>query len=153
MNAEIERLFESALEVPPARRAEFLSAHCADAALRREVELLLEHDCGAEALLEQAVGGAAASVVESLALERGQRVGSYRILSILGRGGMGVVYLAERADGNFEQRVAIKVVRPGWRKPWRLGCSRSAASWPLSNTPTSRACWMPAPLLTGGRTW
>ncbi len=43
----------------------------------------------------------------------GQRIGPYRTLSLLGRGGMGEVYLAERADGQFEQRVALKLLRRG----------------------------------------
>jgi eukaryotic-like serine/threonine-protein kinase len=117
MNAVVERLFEAALEISPARRAEFLSEQCADAKLRREVELLLEHDRGAETFLAQAVAGEAAAVVESLSLSRGQRLGRYRILSIIGRGGMGLVYLAERADGKFDQRVAIKVVQAGLSGP------------------------------------
>jgi TolB-like protein/tRNA A-37 threonylcarbamoyl transferase component Bud32/tetratricopeptide (TPR) repeat protein len=45
-------------------------------------------------------------------LVSGERVGAYRLLSSIGIGGMGAVYLAERADGQFEQRVAIKVVKP-----------------------------------------
>ena len=43
----------------------------------------------------------------------GTSVGPYRIVREIGRGGMGMVYLAERADGEFQQRVALKVVRPG----------------------------------------
>ncbi len=113
MNAEIERLFEAALEIPPEQRAQFLSQHCADAEVRREVELLLEHDRGAEAFVAQAVAGGAASVIQSLSFSRGQRLSPYRILSVVGRGGMGLVYLAERADGKFDQRVAIKVVQAG----------------------------------------
>jgi tetratricopeptide (TPR) repeat protein len=113
MNAEIERLFEAALDIPPVRWAEFLSQHCADAEVRREVELLLRHDSGAESFLAQAVAGEAVSVVELLSLPHGRRIGPYRILSVAGRGGMGVVYLAERADGKFDQRVAIKVAQAG----------------------------------------
>ncbi|HXM41311.1 MAG TPA: serine/threonine-protein kinase [Bryobacteraceae bacterium] len=117
MNAEIERLFEAALEIPPEQRAWFLSRQCADDEVRREVELLLEHDRGAETFLAHAVAGEAASVVQSLSFSAGQRLGPYRILSVIGRGGMGLVYLAERADGKFEQRVAIKVVQAGLGGP------------------------------------
>lgn len=113
MNAEIERLFEAALDIPAADRSQFLSQHCADAEMLREVELLLLHDQGAEAYLAQAVAGEAASVVRGLAFAHGQRLGPYSILSVIGRGGMGTVYLAERADGKFDQRVAIKVVPAG----------------------------------------
>ncbi len=66
MNAEVERLFEAALEIPPEQRAQFLSQQVADAEARREVELLLEHDRGAETFLGQAVAGEAASVIQSL---------------------------------------------------------------------------------------
>lgn len=52
-----------------------------------------------------------------LALSAGQRLGPYRILCAIGRGGMGVVYRAEREDGKFEQRVAIKVVPGGLDTP------------------------------------
>ena len=44
----------------------------------------------------------------------GERVGPYALVRELGRGGMGAVWLAERADGEFEQRVAVKLIRPGW---------------------------------------
>ena len=43
----------------------------------------------------------------------GETVGDYRLIEPLGRGGMGEVYLAERADGHFEQRVAVKLVKRG----------------------------------------
>jgi eukaryotic-like serine/threonine-protein kinase len=118
MNAEVERLFEAALEIPPEQRAQFLSQQVADAEARREVELLLEHDRGAETFLGQAVAGEAASVIQSLSFSRGQRLGPYGILSVVGRGGMGLVYLAERADGKFDQRVAIKVVQAGLGAPF-----------------------------------
>lgn len=52
-----------------------------------------------------------------LTLSPGQRLGPYRILSAIGRGGMGIVYRAERDDGKFEQRVAIKVVSGGLNTP------------------------------------
>ncbi|MGA3044972.1 MAG: serine/threonine-protein kinase, partial [Bryobacteraceae bacterium] len=118
MNAEVERLFEAALEIPPEQRGQFLSQQCADDRVRREVESLLEHDRGAETFLGQAVAGEAASVIQGLAISRGQRLGPYRILSVAGRGGMGLVYLAERADGQFEQRVAIKAVQAGLGGPF-----------------------------------
>ncbi|MGA2740491.1 MAG: serine/threonine-protein kinase [Bryobacteraceae bacterium] len=118
MNAEVERLFEAALEIPRERRVEFLSQQCADEEVRREVELLLEHDPGSETFLGQAVAGEAASVIQSLSFSRGQRLGPYSILSVLGRGGMGLVYMAERADGKFDRRVAIKVVQAGLGGPF-----------------------------------
>ena len=46
-------------------------------------------------------------------LDPGERIGPWRIVRLLARGGMGAVYLAERSDGQFEQRVALKLIRPG----------------------------------------
>jgi serine/threonine-protein kinase len=70
-------------------------------------------------------GGAFASPVFQRAMERfdikecepGTRIGPYRIVRTLGSGGMGVVYVAERADGEFEQTVALKLVRPDSDSP------------------------------------
>jgi eukaryotic-like serine/threonine-protein kinase len=63
-----------------------------------------------------------ASLLERIATEprelpRGQVIGPYRLLEPLGRGGMAVVYLAERADGEFDQKVALKIISPGRESP------------------------------------
>jgi tetratricopeptide (TPR) repeat protein len=113
VNAEVERLFAAAVELPKEQREEFLARECSDPALRRELETLLLHDGNAEALLERAVSSEAAALMESVGFHAGDRVGHYRIVSLLGRGGMGTVYLAQRADGKFEQKVAIKVIHSG----------------------------------------
>ena len=85
------------------------------------MESLLAADASAGSFLESAAlahpGHAeaiAAAARASLALAAGRRVGPYRIVRELGHGGMGVVYLAERADAAFEKRTAIKVVRGGF---------------------------------------
>ena len=54
-----------------------------------------------------------AHMTEESALALGDRVGPYRVIQELGRGGMGIVYRAERADGEFAQVVALKLVRRG----------------------------------------
>ncbi len=113
MNAEMERLFEAAVRLPAAQREEFLARECEDPALRHELESLLRCDGCAEELLECAVSREAAVFLEGQALRPGDRAGQYRILSVLGRGGMGEVYLAERADGKFTRQVAIKVIYGG----------------------------------------
>jgi eukaryotic-like serine/threonine-protein kinase len=89
-------------------RDAYLTAACAqDAALRAEVEQLLLHADGAETLVQE---GWDKTLKDPLL---GARLGAYQIQSELGQGGMGAVYLAERADGAFRQRVAIKLVKRG----------------------------------------
>src|SRR5271163_2857493 len=113
MNPELENLFERAVGLAATEREQFLAEHCSDPDLRRELELLLAHDQGAETFLQQEVSEEASSALQTFVFTPGQRLGPYRVLSIIGRGGMGLVYLAERADGKFEQRVAIKVLQSG----------------------------------------
>lgn len=110
--AALDRLFEAASEIPAADRERFLRDACGDDwQLREEVLLLLEYDVEEEAGLLEALQTGAASVVADDA--RGRRVGPYRIESEIGRGGMSVVYLGVRADGEFEKRVAIKLIKRG----------------------------------------
>jgi eukaryotic-like serine/threonine-protein kinase len=111
VNQEIQRLFEAALDLPESGRATFVESQTADPAVRREVLSLLLHDGLAEPFFAGAIRSEASSLVSSLDSQEGRTVGHYRIVSMLGRGGMGAVYLAERADGYFEQRVALKVIQ------------------------------------------
>jgi serine/threonine protein kinase/tetratricopeptide (TPR) repeat protein len=98
------------LELAPAERAEFLRANCGDdAALRAEVESLLESHDRADSFLESGIGGLWHPALASDMT--GQRVGDYRIVCEAGRGGTSIVYLAERADQQFDKRVAIKMLR------------------------------------------
>ncbi|MBV8201719.1 MAG: PD40 domain-containing protein [Acidobacteria bacterium] len=115
-------LFDLAVELPPAeRRALFEHAAASDPALAAEVETLVAADERAAGFLaEPADPGCellAAAVLEHdarAAADRvGQRFGAFRLVREIGHGGMGVVYLADRADGQFEQRVAIKLVHAG----------------------------------------
>ena len=115
----VTQITADALERPEVERAAWLAEACAgDEALGREVASLLAADAGAGRFLETAaiarVGAAeavAAVARESLGLVAGRQIGPYRIVRELGHGGMGVVYLAARADLAFEKAVAIKVVR------------------------------------------
>ncbi len=113
LNPDLEKLFEQAVSLAGAEREKFLSEHCFPE-LRGELEELLAHDRGAETFLQRAVAEESASALQNLVLAPGQRIGLYRVLSVIGRGGMGLVYLAERADGKFEQRVAIKFLQSGY---------------------------------------
>ena len=108
--AEIEDVFEHALDLTPDRRGAWLSDRCAqDAELRAEVEALLAAHESPSGILERRLPPA----TTALAAEplRDRRIGPYRVVRELGRGGMGVVYLAERDDGQFRRRVAVKVLR------------------------------------------
>ncbi|MEZ4587605.1 MAG: serine/threonine-protein kinase [Gemmatimonadales bacterium] len=106
-------VFEAAIELPFDERAAFVARETAgDPELDRAVRRLLAAHAddsflgGVErAALEPLIGGEPAA--------RGEQVGPYRLLELIGMGGMGAVYLAERADGEFDQRVAIKLMRAG----------------------------------------
>lgn len=112
--AEVERIFEQASELSGLQRAEFLNRECPNAELRAEVESLLQHSRETGLSVANALKQAASSAL-SEADDRliGIRLGPYRIESLLGRGGMGAVYLASRADQHYDKQVAIKVVRRG----------------------------------------
>src|SRR6185295_6861450 len=94
----------------------FLDEACGtDADLRETLESLLAQRDAAEPLLDVALEvttQARADPAAASAME-GRRVGPYRLLHELGRGGMGSVYLADRVDETFHKRVAIKIIRPG----------------------------------------
>jgi serine/threonine-protein kinase len=112
-----DRFLGEALDLPPAERAAFLEGACAgDPELLERARRLLRLAEGGDGLL----GGGAALRGElgaRLAAEGddrdlvGRQVDRYRLLEPLGRGGAATVYLAERTDGSFEQRVAIKILR------------------------------------------
>ncbi len=118
---EIDRIFAAALEVLPGARAALLDDACGeDAALRRAVEALLKAAEAPDALLDAplevrpvAFWRAFGEVVPGPPARAlaGRRLGPYRLVEEIGRGGMGTVYLAERADDQFEQTVAVKILR------------------------------------------
>ncbi|HEX6049757.1 MAG TPA: tetratricopeptide repeat protein [Gemmatimonadaceae bacterium] len=103
----IEELFEGALDQPPPQRTAWLNVQCSEAGLRADVEALLRaHD--RDGILDQ-VPVSVADAVPSQHLDR--QIGPYRVRRELGRGGMGVVYLAERTDGQYRRQVAVKLLR------------------------------------------
>ncbi len=107
---EIEEVFEHALDLERGRRDAWLRDRCAhDAQLRAEVEgMLAAHDLTSGILDRRLTPPTMALAAEPL---RDRRIGPYRVVRELGRGGMGVVYLAERVDGEFRREVAIKLLR------------------------------------------
>jgi eukaryotic-like serine/threonine-protein kinase len=109
--AQIDRALAAALEAEPGERDGALRAACGDDVdLRREVEEMLRAAETPDSLLRSGGAISEALLDEVPRLDGGALLGRYRILRAIGRGGMGVVYLAERADGEFEQRVAIKLL-------------------------------------------
>jgi serine/threonine protein kinase len=109
---KVQALFEAALERQPAEREVFLrEASVGDSALYDEVKALLEADAKPHSLLN-GFAGDAIDLPEALSLE-GKLIGVYRLVRQIGAGGMGEVYLAERADGQFEQKVALKLIKLG----------------------------------------
>jgi len=121
--AEVERLFECAVELPPEERLDFLERECRDHGLRQEVASLLEHSGEGLPSAGQAIAAAAAALAfETDPDERliGTRLGPYRVEAIAGHGGMGAVYRASRDDAEFRQRVAIKLVRVAAESPSTL---------------------------------
>jgi len=104
---KLKKIFQSAVEVPAEVRKAFLESECAgDDELRAEVErLLFSFD---SEFLEGPVGEPLAGGPRSKGFVTGTDIGDYRILKILGKGGMGEVYLAD--DRRLERRVALKVL-------------------------------------------
>ena len=95
----------------PEERTAALKQSCAgDAALLREAQKLLAQDTS---IFEELAEIAATRLQCDKRDRIGERMGAYAVVKELGRGGMGAVYLAERADGQFQKRVAIKILKRG----------------------------------------
>ncbi|HVN78659.1 MAG TPA: protein kinase [Terriglobia bacterium] len=108
---QVEKICQSALELEESQRAAFLDEACAgDADLRREVESLLQYETRGKRFIEEPAVEVAAKMIahEKPELLLGQQLGSYQILSLIGAGGMGVVYKAR--DTRLNRSVAIKVL-------------------------------------------
>ncbi|MFG0284390.1 MAG: WD40 repeat domain-containing serine/threonine protein kinase [Phycisphaerales bacterium JB039] len=104
-HARLAELFEQAIALPPRERDRFLEDACSDAALRDEVRDLLAHD---EAAPARFLGGSPAPQPGELGVP--ETIGRYRVLRVIGVGGMGMVYEAEQDAPR--RRVALKVIRP-----------------------------------------
>ena len=100
-------LFERLLEVPEEDRDAWLAAETAD---RPELLSRVASMREADRRAQMRTGAAADSLDEEAPPER---IGAYRIVERIGRGGMGSVYRGERATGDFHHEVAIKIIKPG----------------------------------------
>src|SRR5215475_13553212 len=126
---QIGQLYHAALAMEPSQRAAYLEQACSgDEALRREVEsLLAANEQGADFLEAMAAEVAGTMLVDDQPGPiTGQRLGPYQIISLIGRGGMGVVYLAQ--DSRLGRKVALKLLRGEFTKDQdRLGRFRQEA--------------------------
>jgi hypothetical protein len=116
----VKSLLAEALERPADERAAFIAqAAAGDAALQAELSALVAAAEPAQSLLDAPPGALALDALQARFDQSwiGRRLGPYRLVSVLGAGGMGQVYLAERADGQYEQQVAIKLLRSGLAQP------------------------------------
>jgi serine/threonine protein kinase len=112
--ALVQRLLDGALDRTPGEVEEYLDQGCGgDPDLRDEVVQLLEACGRAEGFLARPPATLAAALIGDRPARGARRIGPYVVTGEAGRGGMGVVYLAERADGQFQQRVAVKVLPRG----------------------------------------
>ena len=106
-------LLDAALDLDPAAVAAFLDAECdGDVDLRARVDALLRADAREATPLDR-TADSLLDLLEERAGETGDRIGPWRIVRELGRGGMGVVFLAERDDEEFSRLAALKLIRPG----------------------------------------
>ena len=112
----IKEIFHAALDSEPGQLGVFLDKSCGgDEVLRHEVEALLASHQQAGGFIENPVAALTASIVENEQTDFliGQKIGHYKISKWIGAGGMGAVYLAQRADQQYEKRVAIKLIKHG----------------------------------------
>ncbi len=114
--SRIRELFNAAADLGPDERAALLEVQClGDEALRREVELLLASDSHSDTFGEHPVFAIPKNLVSGNDEEEptGRIFGAYQIIRQIGRGGLGAVYLAARADDEYRKEVAIKLIRRG----------------------------------------
>lgn len=118
---DVERVLDQALDLEPKDWPSFLDERCSDQPeLRLEVESLLRASRTPDSLLDQTPRLVGRDIldevdveVDSDGFEPGRRVDRYEVVRLLGRGGQGSVYLAQRSDGVFDKQVALKVVKRG----------------------------------------
>src|SRR5215469_14311636 len=130
----VKELFQAALDLQPPQRAAFLAENCTDEQTRVQVEKLLSDYQEAGSFLEDPVlsrlwevrttegsidskdlcaSFTTASETKVIDPMTGRRLGAYKIVRRIGHGGMAAVFLATRADDEYQKQVAIKLVQPG----------------------------------------
>lgn len=124
---QIERIVDSALAMSPDERPEYINQACADdAELKTSVTELLESIDASEGYLQKPdelkkdlLNEFSKDIGETTGQSSmiGKQVGAYKLVELIEHGGMGSVFAAERSDGNFEQKVALKLIRRGMDTP------------------------------------
>jgi eukaryotic-like serine/threonine-protein kinase len=125
---EVRDVIDEVLQLPPERRSEYLKVACTKPELRRYVESVILSCEQADGILDGPPLISSINFAEeqdSAPSIIGQRLGSFEIIKEIGAGGMGVVYQASRVDENFEQHVAIKLLRSGFHSDFTLARFRS----------------------------
>ncbi len=114
--AKIKEIFNAALDVPTSERDAFIGRECdGDTEIASEVLSLLDAHVGASEFIEKPASSSVTDFVERSRTSRvGQILGSYRIEGEIGKGGMGAVFLASRADSEFKKKVAVKLIKRGF---------------------------------------
>jgi hypothetical protein len=107
----VQKIFDELVDLPPAAQLAKLQGYALSDDLVGEVKALLAAS-GGEGILDHAIPPSAPDGTAYSSLNKGDHIGAFRICGLIGRGGMGEVYEAERADADFHQRVAIKLLRP-----------------------------------------
>lgn len=107
----LQEIFEALIELPPDARTAWVDALPDPDDLKREALALVAADENAAASITRGVGAVAAAADAQPSPAIGLMLGPYRLLAEIGSGGMGTVFLAERADAEFDRQVAIKVIR------------------------------------------
>jgi serine/threonine protein kinase len=113
-------LFHELADLIPAEREKLFAERQIAPELRAEVESLLSFDSESASSLTDCVSDTADQMLRSGDAREFSYCGPYRLVRLLGSGGMGAVYLAERSDGEIQQKVAVKVLHAGASRPsWR----------------------------------
>ncbi len=119
MNLQVRGLFREIANIPAHERDRLLVERGVSPEVRADLQSLLMYDSAASESFTRRVSSAAQEALQGLAGPA--YCGPYRLLRLLGSGGMGAVYLAERQDGELQQQVAVKLLRadadrPAWRE-------------------------------------
>ena len=118
--ARLREAFDAVIDLPPDERARWIAAHVKDPDERVALERLLHSDAGTSGFFETPASEHVACLVDYTPEDTatveglvGTRIGAFRLVRLLGKGGMAAVFLGERQGVDFEQRVAVKLLRRG----------------------------------------